>query len=164
MEIRDAQRLKAAALDLMAHDRFEEAAFIYEELLELAPDDVEAVLDLAYLYTHVLQGEGRGDLLWRRALEIAPDDIDALFWSAYHDIVEATSKRDTIFRAPSGSATSKRPCASRPTRRDSTGIWRGRTSGADGSRRPSSTSSAPRPRAGSRWIARVTRDGAIGPT
>jgi tetratricopeptide (TPR) repeat protein len=92
----DAERLRARALTFVTLNRFEDAVFAYEELLEITPDDVTAILDLAYLYAHVVPGEGRGDALWTQALAIAPDSIDALFWHAYHDMIDGGTPEQRI--------------------------------------------------------------------
>lgn len=96
METHAAERLRATARNLVALNRFEDAVFFYEQVLENVPDDVETILELAYLYSHVIPGAWRGDALWQRAVAIAPHSIEALFWSAYHAIIDGGSPQDRV--------------------------------------------------------------------
>ncbi len=81
------EQLRARAKDAACRHHYERAARLYEQLLRERPDDVPAMLSLAYLYFGVLLREWDAEPLYERAVTLAPTDCEALFWSAWNKII-----------------------------------------------------------------------------
>lgn len=81
------EQMRQLAKEEAQQGHYERAAELYEALLRGDPDDVSAMLALAFLYFEPLHKEWVAEPLYERALEITPNNCEALFWSAWRDLI-----------------------------------------------------------------------------
>lgn len=77
------ETLRAAAREDARKGHHEMAAAKYQKLLEIAPDDLAALHELAFLHSTPLHREDEAQALYDRILAAHPADVEALFWSAW---------------------------------------------------------------------------------